>query len=158
MDGERSVISLPNLSHRRRGQQRRKWIDSITNSMDMNLSKFQEIVNDRGTCCAAVQGVAESDMTQWLTNNTKTYHRSHHSVNEGCWWDTRGQKAFGWKLRCLIEIWLNFLQLYYVSFFPVSPCSFQLNIIFLLMLYGVGSISRIPQSSESGPDVGTGQV
>ena len=45
---------------RRRGEQRMRWLDSITNPIDMNLSKFQEIVKDRGSWCAAVHGVAKS--------------------------------------------------------------------------------------------------
>ena len=44
----------------RRGQQRMKWLNSITNSMDMNLSKLQEIVKDRGAWCAVVHGVINS--------------------------------------------------------------------------------------------------
>ena len=44
---------------RRRGQQRMRWLNSITNSMDMNLSKLQKIVKDRGTWCAVVHGVTE---------------------------------------------------------------------------------------------------
>ena len=57
---EKTLILEKTESKRRRGQQRKRWLDSISESTDMNLSKLQEIVEDRGAWCAAVHRVAKS--------------------------------------------------------------------------------------------------
>ena len=70
-DSLEKTLILGNIEGKRRRWQRLRWFDSITDSVDMNLSKLWEVVEDRGVWCAAVKGHKESE---------RTWHRESQSI------------------------------------------------------------------------------
>ena len=91
---------------RRRGRQRMRWVDGITDSMDMSLSKLREIMKDREAWCAAVHGSQRDRLSHWITATLLHTHHWRHlnsSRREGERRSESGVGTFAYTFRTILK-------------------------------------------------------